>query len=274
MNLRTIFPPRRLRTGLRALTLLGALSCAQAHAQFLDMLKGAVTNAATNAVTNAASSAASSAASNAVNGVVNGAVNGTRQAAGAPRSQPAQPVQTAASAQGSAAPAPSAALLEHCVSEEKDPLPPLGPRPADFEPASVWPDPPACIAHEFANYRFTAAEREVKAFFKAGQPLCPECNNGRANDGLASRYIDDGKMHGDMYKNALLALRPGEHLDWKGKRYTGTIVPTGEHPIGAFPCRQFRLSLFDKDKKVVAERPAMYCQYRWRGGELAWHETF
>ena len=67
----------------------------------------------------------------------------------------------------------------------------------------------------------------------------------------------------------------GEKIQWKGSKYHGTIVMTGEQPVGTFPCRQYHWTLKDpKTGQVAAERDGMYCE--WQGGystKPSWNEV-
>lgn len=283
VSLSTITPRRCVRrkpaqSALRALALLCTLGSAQAHAQFLDMLKNAVGNAAASAVTNAATQATSSV----VNGAIDGAKNGVKSGAKNGVTAPAQPA-----AQLAAAPAPQPALdraaapaganqAHYCPAMDGPALPPLGPRPADYQPEVLWPDAPKCTPHEFPDYRFEAARAQVKAFEKAGSVHCPECGGyGQALDFQARGLITkDGRFARD-FDEPIVKLRPGEHMDWQGKFLHGTIVLVGEQPINGFPCRQYKWTLFNKNDEVVAERPGMYCKFqiRFRDDEAKWHQV-
>jgi hypothetical protein len=258
---------RQARTVLSMLALLCACASMQAHAQFMDMLKNAVGNAAANA----AASAASKATTTAINGAMDGAKSSV-----APDKKPAAPNGTRQAAQAAGASAAAAAVgtLEDCPASEGPALAPLGPRPAAYQPEALWPDPPTCIAHEFAHYKFQSALAQVLAFDKAGSPPCPECGgSGRAHDYQARLLITkDGRFTRD-FDEPILKLRSGERMEWQGKRYSGTIVLVGEQPIGDFPCRQYKWTLLNKDKEVVAERPGLYCKFIFRDQEVKWRQV-
>jgi hypothetical protein len=136
----------------------------------------------------------------------------------------------------------------------------------------LWPDASACPAYEFLDYGFEAAQASVKAFDKAGAPLCPECVGGRARDSLPAFHLGGRSGRYDL-SGALLALKEGGEVAWQGHRLAGRIVLVGEQPIGGFPCRQFRWTLTNKEREIVAERPGLYCKFPWRGEPAAWHQV-
>jgi hypothetical protein len=250
---------------LRFLALPCALLAAgAAQAQFADMLKNAVTNAATSAVT----SAAANATTKAVNGTINGAVDSVKN----PPGERAQPAPAAPPANPAATPAVRPDTAYYCPETEGAPLPALGERPPLYRPEVLWPDAPKCTPRTFSDYTFDQARAQVKAFDKAGAPLCPECVGGRARDSLPAFHLGDGRRKYDL-SAAVLALKEGGRVAWQGHRLAGRIELVGEQPIGAFPCRQYRWTLTNKDNEVVAERPGLYCRYSWRDQEPAWHQV-
>lgn len=244
------------------------LAAGTAHAQFMDMLKNAVTNAAQNAVTSAASQATTKAVNGAIDGTVDSVKNPPKE-----RPQPAPAARVAATSAAvapAAGVAPAAAGTYYCPDDEGQPLPPLGERPPLYQPAVLWPDTPKCTPRSFSDYTFTEADTQVKAFNKAGAPLCPECVGGRARDSLPAFHLG-GRSAKYNLSAALLALKEGEQVAWQGHRLAGRIELLGEQPIGAFPCKQFRWTLTNKEREIVAERPGLYCKFPWRGDQPAWH---
>jgi hypothetical protein len=236
------------------------LASGAAHAQFGELLK--------NAVTNAASHAAANAAANATTRAVNGAIDGAAREASTPATQPA------------AGPAPqtgtdvsAVAARSSCDSSRKrKPLPPLGPRPANV-PAASWPDEPAC-AYRFDDYGFPAGKAQAQAFEEAGRVPCSECAGGFSLDANAAGKLAVSPGPKKRFLERLVALQPGEKIEWQGARYRGTIVLAGEQPIGEFPCRQFHWTLTNKVDVVMAEREGLYCMWKYRSDDPVWHEVF
>jgi hypothetical protein len=253
---------------LRVLALPCALlATGAAQAQFMDMLKSAVSNAATNAAIGAASHATTKAVNGAIDGTVDSVKGaGQAQAPAAPRAAGA-PVAAVP-----ATPAPRPATTHHCPETDGESLPPLGERPPLYQPHVLWPDAPKCTPRTFSDYEFEAARAQVKAFDKAGSPLCPECVGGRANDSLPAFHLGGRSAKYDL-SGAMLALKAGEQVAWQGHRLAGRIVLVGEQPIGDFACKQFRWTLATKEGEIVAERPGLYCKFPWRGEPAAWRQV-
>lgn len=126
----------------------------------------------------------------------------------------------------------------------------VGERPSDYAPAVLWPENGACEIMSFRDLKFPAAEAQKKAFTDASKVRCSDCEGGYGYDAWAK--IPPAKF---------IALQPGERLSWKGSRYQGSVVLTGQHAIGNFPCRQYHWTLKD-GSRVVAEREGLFCQYK------------
>jgi hypothetical protein len=234
----------RLAVMVAALALMPA-----ANAQFFDKLKNAVNSA--TAAANAASDAAKSLTP-----------DGRR-----PEESPAA---SAASAPA-AAPATMAAAAPKrkpgCPGSRTPALAPLGQRPEGF-PESLWPTEGPCDTFSFADYKFDAGKAQKIAFDNASKVRCGDCEGGYSFDGWINHHLDKAEQK-------MLALKTGEKIQWKGGKYHGTIVLTGEQPVGTFPCRQYHWTLKDpKTGQVAAERDGMYCE--WQGGystKPSWNEV-
>ncbi|WBS03850.1 hypothetical protein OU994_06060 [Pseudoduganella sp. SL102] len=246
------------------------LASGAVHAQFGDLLKNAITNAATNAAT----SAAAHATTNAVNGAIREATSPS-----APAPAPASPAapSPARPATGTAPEAaweqvPASAARPGCESTRKrKPLPPLGPRPANF-PAALWPTEPAC-AYGFEDYDFTGGKEQARAFEQAGRVACSECAGGFSHDANAQGKLAVSGGLTKRFLEMLVTMQPGEQIAWQGARYRGAITLTGELPIGEFPCRQFRWTLTNKADVVMAERDGLYCIWKYRSDDPVWHKV-
>ena len=253
--------------GLRSLALLCALASGAAHAQFGELLKNAVANAASNT----AIGAAANATTQAVNGAVRQATSPAAPAPAAPAPAapaPAAPAPGETSARASSA-VPGADARPGCDSTRKrKPLPPLGPRPANF-PAVLWPAEPPC-AYGFDDYDFSGGKEQVRAFDMAGRVPCSECSAGIALDFNAEGILaTTGKLK-KRFLEMLVTMQPGEKIEWQGARYRGQIELAGELPIGEFPCRQFHWTLTSKADVVMAEREGLYCIWKHRSNDPVW----
>jgi hypothetical protein len=233
-----------------------ALAGGAAHAQFGELLKNAVTNAAQNAAT----SAAANATTNAVNGAI-------RQATSPERAAP--PPAAARPAAGTPGPTAGAPVRPGCDStRRRQPLAPLGPRPAGF-PAVLWPAEPACV-YGFDDYDFTAGKAQAREFDRAGMVPCSECGGGTSLDFNAEGILATSGKLKKRFLEMLVTMQPGEKIEWQGARYRGTIVLAGELPIGEFPCRQFHWTLTNKADVVMAEREGLYCIWKHRSNDPVW----
>lgn len=167
----------------------------------------------------------------------------------------------------------TAAAKPHCTRSRATPLPPLGPRPGDYQPETLWPDDTGCDAYAFADLKFEAARARKKAFEDASKVRCNDCEGGHAIDAWAHFHVVKGGNAQKQFAEMLLALQPGQNIAWKGKRYAGTVQATGAHAIGPFPCRQFHWTLKD-GSQVVAERDGLFCEYkRPYAGSASWNEV-
>ncbi|UGQ47084.1 hypothetical protein [Massilia endophytica] len=231
----------------------------------MDMLKNAVGNATANAVANAAT------------GAVTKALSGDKAAEKPADAQPAaeeqSPLAAAAAALMPAQAAAKPALKPGCEKVYGKPLAPLGERPESF-PEILWPENSGCDVAKFADYKFEAAKKKKQEFVNASAVSCSDCEGGKAYDAWAQHAIGKSGVSSDKFTEMLVALKPGESIKWKGSKFSGTIVLSGEQAIGSFPCKQFHWTLKDKANKVAAEREGLYCE--WQGGYSAsakWQEV-
>lgn len=139
----------------------------------------------------------------------------------------------------------------------------VGDRPATYAPSSLWPVNGHCAVHSFRDLQFPEAVEQKRAYTKIGDIPCRTCERGATYDGWPK----------NMPESKLLSLRQGEPLRWKGARYEGAVVLTGEHPIGPFPCRQYRWTL-SEGAKVAAERAGLFCKYQVPGSSaVEWYQV-
>lgn len=160
-----------------------------------------------------------------------------------------------------AAPTPAAAPSS-CGRSARPYLPSFGPPPADF-PVTLWPDQNQC-EYTFGELEFTAGFNQKQAFAKESRVPCSDCEGGFSYDSWAKHFT--AKPGIDMQFDAKVTALPiGKSITWKGRKYQGEIVATGERPIGAHACKQYRWTM-RLAGKVVTERDGQYCQIdgKWR----------
>lgn len=203
----------------------------------------------------------------AANEVVRSVANDSPQRSGGTAA--AGTAQAAPSSASSSRTAPKAG----CPRTRATPLPPLGPRPASYEPAVLWPEESACDYYKFSDLKFDVARAQKKAFEDASKVPCSDCEGGYSFDAWAHFFLVKGGNSHEKFTPMLIALEPGQSLSWKGARYSGTVQATGDHPIGPYPCRQYHWTL-KSGKEIVAEREGLYCEVK---GEYAasasWREV-
>lgn len=139
---------------------------------------------------------------------------------------------------------------------------PVGPRPASYTWTELWPVNAHCHTYGMGDLEFPAAMAAMTAFDKASAVNCAECEGGKIYDSWPSHFIVGGGVDAKM-----AGLTPGQKLSWKGNRLVGEITLVGEHPIGRFPCRQYRWVMKGAADKVVAERTGLQCRTdagKWR----------
>lgn len=138
----------------------------------------------------------------------------------------------------------------------------LGARPESYQPAVLWPANAHCELHEFREALFPEAEAQKREFAKIGKIPCKTCEMGAHFDDWP-RNVPEAKIG---------AMKLGERLQWKGARYSGAVVVTGEHPIRDYACRQYRWTL-TQGGAVAAERHGLFCQYKAPYAPApAWHQ--
>lgn len=236
---------------LPLLLLLGAALSAQGHAQsFGDFLKHAAADAARQAVA----------------GNVRQAVTGAVDAAA---KSVVQPGTAAPAAQAAGA---ASAFPPGCVRMKGTPLA-IGERPASYRPEILWPDD-ACPVYRYSDLKFEKATAARQAFVEASKVPCKDCEGGYWPDAWGWRELvkdSRGGDHADRFAQMLVAMKEGDSLSWKGNRFDGTVTPTGAHPIGALPCRQFHYVL-SENGKPVAEYDSLLCEYRGAySSKASWH---
>lgn len=235
----------------------GALAPVAAHAQFMDMFKQAMSNAAVNAAADKVGDIIRNP------GSVTSKVGGSNEA----------PAGADAAAPLAAAPAPVAKAAPGCPKSRATALPSVGTRPADFKPEILWPAESSCPAYAFSDFKFDAAKEQRQKFVDASAVSCSDCEGGKDYEAWANHYVTSGDSK--KFEEKLLALKTGEHVTWKGKKFSGDIVLTGSAPVGGFPCKQFHWTLKDnKSGAVAAEREGMYCEYKGEySASASWHEV-
>lgn len=243
-----------MKTTIPALAFAAAvvLPAAAAHAQFMDMLKSAVTNVAVNTAVNKATEQPK-------------AKEHEEAGDDGKADEPASPFAAFTAALKPAA-APKAAAKPGCLKTRATPLPPLGERPGDYQPEILWPEDTGCDHYQFADLKFDAAREAKKAFVDASKVPCKDCEGGYGFDSQAHFVLVKGGDYSNKFTEMLVALKPGQSLSWKGKQFNGEVKATGAHPIGSYPCRQFHWTLKDSNKAIVAEREGLYCEVK---GEYA-----
>ena len=254
-----------------AATLCLALYAGAANAQFMDMLKSAVTNAATSAATNAASTATS----NAINGAIRGATQPPAASAPNPGAQGLLPTTKKPSSWIGADPPPMYGR-PGCRTSSTPLLDPLPPKPADFPDVS-WPTEEAPCAHRFTDYKFEAGKAQTKAFEAIGNAACPECKKAAVDARARSHYsvMRMQSKNGKGFDEYLATMPLQGTFEWVGERYDGSLELVGEQPIGSFPCRQFHWTLrTKKTRDIVAEREGLYCVWAHDLNDPTWTEVF
>lgn len=236
-----------------------ALPAAAAHAQFMDKLKSAVSNAAVNTAVDKAAE------------VLKAKVQGEDSAAEkAEKSEesggPFAALAASLTPKAATRAATKAAPKPGCPQSRAKPLPALGARPDDYQPAILWPEDTGCDYYQFSDLKFDAARDAKKAFANASKVPCSDCEGGFGYDSQAHFVLVKGGDYSNKFTEMLIALKPGQSLSWKGQKYNGEITATGAHPIGSYPCRQFHWILKDSKKTIVAEREGLYCEVK---GEYA-----
>lgn len=152
-------------------------------------------------------------------------------------------------------------------------LPPVGPRPGDFKPEVLWPEETQCSYYKFADLKFDAARELKKKFENASKVPCSDCEGGYSFDAWAHFSVVKGGNSKEKFDEMLVALKPGQHIDWKGAKFQGEVIQSGEQPVAGFPCKQFHWVLKNKSGNPVAEREGMYCEYKEEYSTKAkWHE--
>ncbi|HZV66370.1 MAG TPA: hypothetical protein VFG03_15805, partial [Telluria sp.] len=202
-----------MKTTLPALA-FAALPAAAAQAQFMDMLKSAVTNVAVNTV-------ASKAAEQPKAKEHQEAADDTKAG------EPASPFAALA-----ATLAPKAAPKTGCLQTRATLPPPLGERPDDYQPEILWPEDSGCDYYQFADLKFDAAREAKKAFVDASKVPCKDCEGGFGYDSQAHFVLVKGGDYANKFGAMLVALKPGQSLSWKGKQFNGELKATGAYPIG------------------------------------------
>lgn len=231
-----------------------ALAPLGAHAQWLDTLKNAAAQAAVGAVQKVVDKPAAEPQERS-----SAAAQATRNA-----DAPAAPGAQRA-AETSAAPG--------CRKLKGNVLPPVGERPADFKPEVLWPEETQCSYYKFADLKFDAAREMKKKFENASKVPCSDCEGGYSFDAWAHFSMGKGGISKEKFEAMLVALKPGQHIDWKGAKFQGQVLLSGEQPVAGFPCKQFHWTLKDKSGNQVAEREGMYCEYKEEYSTTAkWHE--
>ena len=193
-----------------------------------------------------------------------GALTGQDQPATPDKTSPSTPPKGDSTA---AAPRPG------CLRTRAKPLDPVGSRPPSYAPATLWPEDTGCDYYSFSDLKFDAARTQKANFEEASKVPCSSCQGGYSYDAWAQPFAAKGGDYFQKLQEILLALKIGQNISWKGKRYGGTIEATGDHPIGSCPCRQFHWKL-KQGEGVVAERYSLYCQYKAEyTSKVYWHEV-
>jgi hypothetical protein len=160
-----------------------------------------------------------------------------------------------------------------CSVSRATPLPAVGPRPETYQPAILWPEDTGCDVYAVSELNFAKAVAEKQAFEQASKLRCNDCEGGYAFDAWGQNYLIKGGNYPEKFREMLLKLSLGKGLSWKGRRYQGLVVATGQHSIGSMPCRQYHWTLRD-GAVTVAEREGLLCQYKGQyEAAPTWHEV-
>ena len=98
--------------------------------------------------------------------------------------------------------------------------------------------------------------QQYKAVETFGKSRCNDCEGGYAYDTFISHYIDAAAQGGVPARVGRMAI--GESLTWRGEVTTGRLEVLSDTPVGAFPCKQVRLTLTKGQENQ--EALGLYCK--------------
>ncbi|HEY5801930.1 MAG TPA: hypothetical protein VIT92_17035 [Burkholderiaceae bacterium] len=205
-----------------------------------------------------------------LNSLLRGAANDVVRNVAAPKATAAASATPAASggsmegnATQAAAPAATGQQFDPSCGKwaKTKPFPAVGERPASFQPASLWPDDTVCPYKYLSELKFTKAAEQNTAFRQASRVPCNDCEGGYSFDAWAAHFMFKSGDYEKQLNAKLVTMKLGETLEWKGRKFTGAIEATGEHPIAGNACKQYHWTL-KEGKKVVAEKEGMLCNVK------------
>lgn len=97
---------------------------------------------------------------------------------------------------------------------------------------------------------------QYKAVETFGKSRCNDCEGGYAYDTFISHYIDAAAEGGVPGRVGRMAI--GESLTWQGEVTSGRLEVLSDTPVGAFPCKQVRLTLTKRQES--REALGLYCK--------------
>lgn len=107
------------------------------------------------------------------------------------------------------------------------------------------------------DLRFDPAYSEqFKTLQEFGKSRCFSCEGGYAYDTFISYHVDAAAEGGVPGRVGRLAV--GESFTWRGEVSTGRLEVLSDTPVGAFPCKQVRLTLTKREESRDAL--GLYCK--------------
>lgn len=119
-----------------------------------------------------------------------------------------------------------------------------------------WPLNPGAATYT-GDLRFDPIYSEqFKALQEFGKSRCFSCEGGYAYDTFISYHVDAAAEGGVPGRVGRLAV--GESFTWRGEVSTGRLEVLSDTPVGAFPCKQVRLTLTKSEESRDAL--GLYCK--------------
>jgi hypothetical protein len=119
-----------------------------------------------------------------------------------------------------------------------------------------WPLNPGAATYT-GELRFDPVyDEQFKALQEFGKSPCFSCEGGYAFDTFISYHVDAAAEGGVPGRVGRLAV--GESFTWRGEVSTGRLEVLSDTPVGAFPCKQIRLTLTKGEESRDAL--GLYCK--------------